>query len=93
MTEVEVVLNVKNRVIVFEREMRDIIEFESPYRLRTECEKQCEIKWNGQIIEEVNQFKYLGLILWKHGSMEGEIQEKVYQFRKSSRIFGLNDER
>ncbi len=28
-------------------------------------------------MEEVKEFKYLGTILWKHGSMEGEIRERT----------------
>ncbi len=59
------------------REMTDssVIEFGNPYRVRTECEKQCKIKLtnNGKIMEEVNEFKYLGLILCKHESMEGGV--------------------
>ncbi len=63
----------KSKVVVFEREKHDLIEFKNPYRLRTECEKQCEIKLKGLLMEEVNEFKYLGLILCKHESMEGEV--------------------
>ncbi len=33
-------------------------------------------------MEEVHEFKYLGLIMCKHGSMEGETRERVVQGRK-----------
>ena len=44
----------KSKVMVFEREKRDVTEFQNPYRVRTECKNQCEIKLNGQIMDEVN---------------------------------------
>ncbi len=33
-------------------------------------------------MEEVNEFKYLGIILCKHGSMEGEIRERTVKGRQ-----------
>ncbi len=33
-------------------------------------------------MEEVNEFKYLGTILYKHGSMEGEIRERTVKGRQ-----------
>ncbi len=33
-------------------------------------------------MEEVNEFKYLGTILCKHGSMEGEIRERTVKGRQ-----------
>lgn len=39
---------------VFQREKCDITEFGKPYRVRAACKKQCEVKLNGQIIEEIN---------------------------------------
>ena len=61
---------------VFEKERRDFIEFRTSYRMKAECEK-CKIKLNEQIIEEVDEFEYLVLIMCKHGSMEGKIQKKA----------------
>ncbi len=46
----------KSKVMVFEREKRDVTEFGYPHRSRTECKKQYEIKLNGQIMVEVNEF-------------------------------------
>ncbi len=37
---------------------------------------------NEQIMKEVNEFKYLGSILCKYGSMEGELRERALQERK-----------
>ncbi len=36
----------KNKVMVSEREKCDAIKFGNPYSVRTEFEKQCEIKVN-----------------------------------------------
>ncbi len=36
-------------------------------------------------MEEVNEFKYLGTILCKHGSMEGEIRKRTV---KGSQVMG-----
>ncbi len=33
-------------------------------------------------MEEVNEFKYLGTLLYKHGSMEGEIRERTVKSRQ-----------
>ncbi len=33
-------------------------------------------------MEEVNEFKYLGTILYKHGNMEGEIRERTVKGRQ-----------
>ncbi len=33
-------------------------------------------------MEEVNEFKYLGTILCKHGSMDGEIRERTVKGRQ-----------
>ncbi len=38
-----------------------------------------EVKWSEG---EVNEFKYFGTILCKHGSMEGEIRERTVQGRQ-----------
>jgi len=31
----------KSKVMVFEREEHDVIDFGNPYKLRAECKKQC----------------------------------------------------
>ncbi len=38
----------------------------------------CKI-WLGKKMEEVTEFKYLGTVLCKHGSMEGEIKERNHK--------------
>ncbi len=51
--------------------------------MRAENQRQCKIRMNGEIMEEVNDFKYLGSIFCKYGSMEGEIREREpYKVRK-----------
>ncbi len=50
--------------------------------MRAENQRQSKIRMNGQIMEEVNEFKYLGSILCKYGSIEGEIRERAIQGRK-----------
>ncbi len=47
-----------------------------------ECEKECKIILNGEEMEEVNDFKYLGLVMCKHGGTEGETIERALQGRK-----------
>ncbi len=49
------------------------IDFAKPHRVGSEAILGCKI-WLGEKMEEVNEYKYLGTILCKHGSMEGEIR-------------------
>ncbi len=42
----------------------------------------CKIWLGRDRMEEVNEFKYLGTILCKHGSMEGEIRERTVKGRQ-----------
>ncbi len=42
----------------------------------------CKIWLGKEKMEEVNEFKYLGTILCKHGNMEGEIREKTVKGRR-----------
>ncbi len=37
---------------------------------------------NGEEIEEINEFKYLGSVMCKHGGTEGETRERALQGRK-----------
>ncbi len=41
--------------------------------VRIECEKECKIILNGEEMEEVNEFKYLGSVMFKNSGTEGEI--------------------
>ncbi len=50
--------------------------------MNAENQIQCKIWMNGQIMEEVNEFKYLGSIFCKYGSTEREIRERAIQDRK-----------
>ncbi len=47
-----------------------------------ECEKKCKIILNGEAMEKVNEFKYLGSVMCKHGGTEGETRERALQGKK-----------
>ncbi len=55
-----------------ERSRSEVVDFVCPYRVGIECEKECKITFNGEEMEEVNEFKYLGPVMCKHGGTEGE---------------------
>ncbi len=50
------------------------MDFACPYIVGLECEKECKIILNGEEMKEVNEFKYLGSVMRKHGGTEGESQ-------------------
>ncbi len=68
--------------MVFDKRKSEVIEFADQYRKRVENQKQCKAKMNGQIMEEVNEFKYLGSILCQYRSMQGETRERALQGSK-----------
>ncbi len=72
----------KSKVMVCEWSRSEVVDFVSPYRVGVECEKECKIILNGEAIEEVNEFKYLGSIMCKHGGTERETKERALQRRK-----------
>ena len=72
----------KSKVMVFERRKMEVIEFDTQYRIRVENEEGCKVAMGGKCLEEVNEFKYLGTVLCKHGSMEGEIKERAVRGRQ-----------
>ncbi len=79
----KLIVNVgKSKVIIFEKRKSEVIEFANQYRMRAENQRQCKIRMSGQIMEGVNEFKYLGSIFCKYGSMEGERRERAIQGRK-----------
>ncbi len=59
----------KCKVMVTEKRKSEVTEFATQYRMRVENQRQCKIRMNGQIMEEVNEFKYLGCTLCKYGNM------------------------
>ncbi len=65
----------KSKVMVFERAREQTINFAKPYRVGLEAILECNIWLGKEKMEEVNEFKYLGTVLCKHGRMEGEIKE------------------
>ncbi len=66
----------------YKKRKSEVIEFANQYRMRAKNQRQCKIRMNEQLMEEVNEFKYLGSIC-KYGSMEGEIRERAIQGRKA----------
>ncbi len=68
--------------MVCEWSRSEVVDFVCPYRVGTECEKECKIILNGEEMEEVNVFKYLGSVMCKHGGTEGETRERALQGRK-----------
>ncbi len=72
----------KSKVMVFERAREQTTDFAKPHRVGSEAKLGCKI-WLGKVkMEEVNEFKYLGTILCKHGSMEEEIRERTVKGRQ-----------
>ena len=47
--------------------MKWVVNFDCLYRVRVVCPKKCEIRLNGERMNDVHEFKYLGLIKCKHG--------------------------
>ncbi len=72
----------KSKVMVFERAREQTIDFAKPYRVGSAAILGCKIWLGKEKMEEVNEFKYLGTNLWKHGSMEGEIRERTVKGRQ-----------
>ncbi len=68
--------------MVCERSRSEVMDFVCPYRVGIECENECKIILNGEEMEEVNEFKYLGSIMCKHGGTKGETRERALQGRK-----------
>ncbi len=74
--------------MVCERSRSEVVDLVCPYRVGIECEKECKIILNGEEMEEVNEFKYLGSFMCKHGGTEGETREGALQGRKVVGSFG-----
>ncbi len=72
----------KSKVMVFTRAREKTIDFAKPYRVGSEAILGRRIWLGKERMEKVNEFKYLGTILCKHGSMEGEIRERALKGRQ-----------
>lgn len=55
---------------VFEKAREQVINFENPYRTTAPSTVKCRIRLGEERMEE-GELKYLGAVLYKHGSMEG----------------------
>ncbi len=67
----------KSKVMAFERAKDEMISFAKPYRVRKNCIKGCEIWLGKERIEEVSEFKHIGTVLCKHGTLEGKMRERA----------------
>ncbi len=61
--------------MVFERREEEVIHCNTAYRVRLPEVARCRIMLGSEKMEEVSDFKYLGIVFCKHGGMEGEIRE------------------
>lgn len=68
---------VKLMSCLFEKEKNEVNDNAESYRLRTQCEKQCTTRVNGQLMREINEMKSLEPILHRYGSVEGWKGKKV----------------
>ncbi len=66
----------KSKVTVFERKEGEVDDFSTPYRVSVPVAGRCQIDL-GERMEKLKEFKYLGIVLWKHGETDGEIRERV----------------
>ncbi len=60
----------KSKVMVFERREKEVIDFNTAYRVRLPAVAGCRIMLGSEEMEEVNEFKYLGTVVCEHGGME-----------------------
>ncbi len=58
-----------------------MINFNTDYRVRLPAVESCRIMLGSEKMEEVSEFKYLEIVLCKHGGREGEIRERVMKGR------------
>lgn len=49
----------------------EVVDFADQYKKRIKNQKQCKVIMNGQM-QELNEFKYLDVILCKHETLEGD---------------------
>ncbi len=69
-------------MMVFERAREQTVNFAKPYRVGLEAILGSKIWLGKEKMEEMNEFKYFGTILCKHGSMEGKIRERRVKGRQ-----------
>ncbi len=72
----------KSKMMVFKRAREQTINVAKPYRVGSEAIFGCKMWLGKEKMEKVNEFKYLGKILCKYGSMEGEIRERTVKGRQ-----------
>ena len=58
-----------------------MVDFDNPYRISIPMDESCEVVMEGEKMEVVKEFKYLGTVLSRHGEMEGEVRERALRGR------------
>ncbi len=59
-----------------------MVYFGNPFRVSVPVDERCEIVIGGERTEVVKEFKYLVIVLSKHGEMEGEVRGRAVQGRR-----------
>lgn len=62
---------------MFESEKSEVTKFAQKYTVRGKCQKNCVIMLNGQIMEEINEFEYLGSTLYEHGRRDTRVLQET----------------
>lgn len=65
---------------------KHITDFAVLNKVRAECDEQCVVRLNGQIIQDVSDFENLGLLLCKHKIRPMNERKKAM---KESKVIGL----
>ena len=53
-----------------------MVDFITPYGVSVPAVRRCEVLLGGEIMEAAKEIKYLGIVLCKHGEMEGKKHER-----------------
>ncbi len=69
----------KTKVIVCEWSTREVVYFVGPFNEALNVKKESKINLISGEMEDVNEFKYFGSVMCKHGSTEGEKRERALQ--------------
>ncbi len=71
----------KSKVIVLEKKVVEVVNFGNPYSMSVPVNERCEIAMEGEMMEVVKEFTYLGTALSNHGETEGEVRERAVKGR------------
>lgn len=54
-------------MIVFERKVVEVCDYSMPHRVNVPVAGRCEVFLEGERMEEIKEFRYLRVMLLKHG--------------------------